>query len=186
MFPKVLFLIHASHSRSTFACLAAFVMLWTASSCASEPAASGGPSSGSPSATAGQVSAGAGGGPASAAPPVAGDGGGAERLTFTELYERAFWTCKKSICHGGAVAGLDMSSPQAAHAALVNQPAQGGGMCAFTGMTRVVPFEPDASLLVGKLQPTAPCGQQMPIGGLLPEQDRLAVRAWIEAGAPID
>jgi hypothetical protein len=113
-------------------------------------------------------------------------GGAAQPLTFNELYTQAFWSCKRSICHGGAVAGLDMSTPAAAHAGLVNQPAQANGICAFTGMTRVVPFQPDQSLLIGKLQPTAPCGQQMPIGGLLSEENRAAVRAWIAAGAPFD
>jgi hypothetical protein len=117
----------------------------------------------------------------------AGAGGGtAQPLGFGELYAQAFRSCKRPICHGGAVAGLDMSTPAAAHAGLVNQPVQPGGMCAFTGMTRVVPFQPDQSLLIGKLQPTAPCGQQMPIGGLLSEEHRTAVRAWIAAGAPFD
>ena len=102
-------------------------------------------------------------------------------LGFSELYTQVFWTCRRSICHGGAVAGLDMSTPAAAHASLVDQPAQPGGACAFTGMTRVVAFQPDQSLLMAKLQPSAPCGQQMPIGGLLSEADREAVRVWIAA-----
>lgn len=119
--------------------------------------------------------------------PVAGTGGAAApRLGFRELYAQAFWSCTRSICHGGAVAGLDMSTPAAAHAGLVNQPAQPEGACAFTAMTRVVPFQPDQSLLIGKLQPSAPCGQQMPIGGLLSQEHRDAVRAWIAAGAPFD
>jgi hypothetical protein len=116
-----------------------------------------------------------------------GPGGGeAGALGFGELYAQAFWTCTRSICHGGGVAGLDMSTPSAAHAALVDQPAQAGGACAFTGMTRVVPFQPDQSLLMGKLQQTPPCGQQMPIGGLLSEEHRAAIRAWIAAGASLD
>jgi hypothetical protein len=125
--------------------------------------------------------------------PVAGDpaGAGAGRganppLGFSELYTQVFWTCQRSICHGGAVAGLDMSTPAAAHAGLVDQPAQPDGKCAFTGMTRVVPFQPDQSLLMAKLQSSVPCGQQMPIGGLLSEENRAAVRAWIVAGAPFD
>ena len=56
-------------------------------------------------------------------------------------------------------------------------------ICAMLGKKRVVPHEPDESLLYLKLTVDAPCGQQMPPGGQLRDDAREQVRAWIEAGA---
>jgi hypothetical protein len=132
-----------------------------------------------PSAAGSQASpvAGAGGGPTAgvmAAPPTP---------TFGYIYANAFKSCTLATCHGAGIAGVDMSSRQAAYASLVNQPPQPMGRCESTHLARVVPFEPDKSLLVAKLEISAPCGQQMPIGGLLPSAQRDLIRMWIAQGA---
>jgi len=51
---------------------------------------------------------------------------------------------------------------------------------------RVVPHEPENSLLYRKLAQTAPCGQQMPPGGQLSLAARERVREWIMLGAKDD
>jgi hypothetical protein len=116
-----------------------------------------------------------------------GGAGGSDAATFTSLYQTAFWTCKSEVCHGIGLAGLDMSSQDAAHASLVRVPAaDAGGMCGEMNRVRVVPGEPDESLLYLKLSSDAPCGQQMPPGGQLSADVREQVRRWIELGAPND
>ena len=87
------------------------------------------------------------------------------------------------MCHGKGLIGLNMASKQAAYASLVDQPPSPKGSCEMLGKKRVVPKDPDESLLFLKLTVDAPCGQQMPPGGQLPEEAREKVRAWSEAGA---
>ena len=49
---------------------------------------------------------------------------------------------------------------------------------------RVVPFEPDQSFLVAKLQGFHDCGSGMPLSGSLSPEDVLVIRSWILDGAP--
>jgi hypothetical protein len=95
-------------------------------------------------------------------------------------------------CHGGAGGMLNMSDAATAYAALVGVAAMGvlpgAPNCSESGLTRVVPGDPDNSLLVQKLSNTQTCGTQMPPGG--PQGGTFgpgqleAVKAWIAAGAP--
>lgn len=55
------------------------------------------------------------------------------------------------------------------------------------GIQLVVPYDPDASLLVQKFSPNPPCGDRMPLGGQELSPDKLAlVRGWIAEGAAND
>jgi hypothetical protein len=109
----------------------------------------------------------------------------AEGPTFTMLYESVFMPCRNPMCHGGGVTGdLNLSSKKIAYDALVDhESSPKNAVCAMLGKKRVVPHEPDESLLYLKLTVDAPCGQQMPPGGQLKDEQRELVRAWIEAGA---
>ena len=120
--------------------------------------------------------------------------------TFSSLRANVFGTGTCTTCHapGGfagfpndVAGGLDFSAPAAAvYASLVNAPAQGPG--AATAATRVVPRDPDHSLLFLKVTSTAVnqpgFGGGMPLGagGSLPQATKDAIRAWIAAGAPND
>jgi hypothetical protein len=117
--------------------------------------------------------------PAPVAPPVSVP----PSPTFGYLYDNVFKTCRIATCHGAGIAGVDMTSRLAAYASLVSQPPQPMGRCESTKLIRVVPSDPDKSLLVAKLEVNAPCGQQMPIGGLLPAEQRALIRTWIAQGA---
>lgn len=104
--------------------------------------------------------------------------------TFSVIYDSVFSTCRNPMCHGGGVTGgLDMSTKQRAYDALVDHASSPTSICAMLGKKRVVPSDPDESLLYLKLTVDAPCGQQMPPGGQLKDEQREQVRAWIEAGA---
>jgi hypothetical protein len=115
-----------------------------------------------------------------------GSAGAAGPNSFGALYAEVFTTCAIPICHGGGRAGLDMSSREAAYASLVDRPADAAGPCAMLGKRRVVAFAPEDSLLLLKLDIRPPCGQQMPVGGQLPEAERERVRQWIALGARDD
>lgn len=111
---------------------------------------------------------------------------GAPPGTFTHIYEKAFKTCRLQ-CHGMGFSMLDMSTREAAYDALVDHESNPKNQaCAELGLKRVEPGDPAKSLLYLKLDIHAPCGQQMPPGGLLPEDQRNEVRGWIAAGAPND
>jgi hypothetical protein len=95
----------------------------------------------------------------SPAPPPSGH-------SFADLYATVIApNCSSPFCHKNGVgirySGLDMSSRVVAYWNLVDQPLAGPS-CALMG-TRVVPFQPAASLMyekVNKVMP--PCGSQMP------------------------
>ena len=103
--------------------------------------------------------------------------------TWNNIFTFDFRTCRLAGCHGTGTAGLDMTSPQAALDTLINQPADPNRECAKFGKQRVVPGKPDESLLYLKLDIKAPCGNQMPVGGELPQKAKDRVKAWIEMGA---
>jgi hypothetical protein len=111
--------------------------------------------------------------------------------TFTELFSTILLpTCAGPFCHGTPVGGMLVMANQAiAHQSLVNQPAMGvtlveGGIdCATTQFMRVVPRDPEMSLLYLKLFEPPPCGDRMPIAQLLTAEQIEQIRLWIEAGA---
>lgn len=106
---------------------------------------------------------------------------GAPRLS--ELVESLFVpTCVLGRCHVTAAPAAELSFTGrriAVHAALVN-----AASTEQPQRRRVVPFDPDASYLIEKLESELPAvGTPMPpMGRLQPEQIE-RVRAWIAAGA---
>lgn len=174
-----------------------FVAFALCAACGSDPPGSSATPAGSlrPSPKSGMPASALGGGGAAGGADtggsIAGGSGSAQagsaaaspEPTFTYIYGQLFRSCVIAPCHGSAVAGVDMSSQANAYASLVNRPPQPMGECEPIGLMRVVPFEPDQSLLTAKLEIDAPCGQQMPIGGLLPDDQRALIRTWIMNGA---
>ena len=79
-----------------------------------------------------------------------------------------------------------MTTQQAAYDSLVDQPSDPNRECAMLGLKRVVPGDPDKSLFYLKLDINAPCGQQMPIGGVLTPKTVTRIRDWIAMGAKND
>jgi hypothetical protein len=78
---------------------------------------------------------------------------------------------------------LDMSTAEAAYANLVGQPAAGAD-CGGSGKVRVLPGDPDQSLIIQKLKGIAGCGAQMPDNyPALPSDQIALIEAWIAAGA---
>ncbi len=125
--------------------------------------------------------------------------GGAEEEdpTFSEIYDEIFVAsgCTAApLCHGNDQGKLTMRDRDGAYAALVNVKAMGMNIpdngtahCADTGLTRVVPGDPDNSLLVQKIEQVTPaCGSRMPIGTPLIDDQMEKVRNWIAAGAKND
>jgi hypothetical protein len=106
--------------------------------------------------------------------------------TWSGIYNYEFKTCRLDICHGGGTAKLNMATKESAYASLVDQPALAEGQCAKLNKLRVAPNDPDNSLLYLKLSQTAPCGQQMPPGGLFKPDARERLREWILQGAKND
>jgi len=87
------------------------------------------------------------------------------------------WNSHCIGCHGaGGNAGLDLRA-SAGPAALVNVAATG-----YAG-SRVVPGDPDASVLTRKLQGDPTTGDRMPLGGALSAGQIETIRSWIAAGA---
>jgi hypothetical protein len=84
-----------------------------------------------------------------------------------------------------------MSDAASAYAALVGVKAMGTGggsvSCGSTDWVRVVPGDPDVSLLVQKLASTsAPCGQRMPPATMIGAAQLDQLRMWIANGANND
>jgi hypothetical protein len=101
--------------------------------------------------------------------------------------------CATSYCHVATNrAGLNMSSASLAYMRLVGVKAgelerDPYALCKESGLLRVVPGDPDASLLIQKLAPPAtgvPCGKVMPENQkALPETELTRIRRWIAQGA---
>ena len=106
--------------------------------------------------------------------------------TWSSLYDNELWSCSNPMCHGGGLAGVNFASKDAAWHSLIDQPANPKFDCAGLGKKRIVPGDPDNSLLILKLDINAPCGQQMPPGGTLSDKAVARVREWIELGAKND
>ncbi len=89
--------------------------------------------------------------------------------------------CAVSGCHGGASAqrGLQLD-PGFSYGNLVNVPS-----AQDPSQTRIVPGDPDHSLIVHKLEGTQTVGDRMPQGGpYLPQSTIDRIREWIQNGAP--
>jgi hypothetical protein len=108
--------------------------------------------------------------------------------TFTAVYgEIISPVCAGLFCHGAADTGnLSMVTQPAAYTSLVNVPAQGPN-CADSGLLRVDPGAPDASLLYLKVT-NPPCGAEMPPGyePYLDSRETAQISEWISLGAPND
>ena len=124
--------------------------------------------------------------------------------SFTQVYTTVIApTCSSDFCHNNGVGirfcGLDMSSRVVAYWNLVDQPLVGPS-CALMG-TRVVPFQPAASLMYLKVSQTMPpCGSQMPAdpttlltkgsavfaGNALSSDEQQLIYNWIKDGAQND
>ena len=122
-------------------------------------------------------------------------GGGPAPTDLTGIHKSlSELTCK--ACHSaGSDNNFLASDACAMHAALVGKTAQSTNPmgCGMSGMTLVVPGNPDGSLLIEKLKNRTggmmpPCGSSMPVGGSPLEADHAplfnAIKMWIAAGAP--
>lgn len=136
--------------------------------------------SASADAAAGSPSAPGTAGAMSAPPPDDG------KPTWSGIYNHSFRSCRNAICHGKGVAGVDMTSQQSAYDSLVGHASDPTRECAKLGLNRVEPGEPEKSLMWLKLDINAPCGQQMPPGGTLPQAVVDRVHDWIAQGAKND
>lgn len=108
--------------------------------------------------------------------------------TFSAIYDELFCArgCSTGFCHRDGDGGLLFRSKQEAYCALVG--VTPSALCENDFSARVVPGDPDASLLVAKFGFEPPCGSPMPIGSresndLVTAEHRAQVVAWIAAGA---
>lgn len=92
-------------------------------------------------------------------------------------------SCTFSSCHGTESPKAGLSLTGSTHGQLVNQPSS-----QVEGRLRVIPSDPDRSYLLEKLVDEIPtAGSRMPYtSSPLPEEKILAIRRWIELGAPND
>ena len=122
--------------------------------------------------------------------------------SFTKVYSEVIQPrCTNDFCHYSGVSirysALDLSSTVRAYWSLVGVPCQGPA-CSQSGM-RVVPWQPDQSIMYRKLLPSPPCGIQMPAdsttfstngtselafsGAALSADDLQLIHDWIQEGA---
>ena len=122
--------------------------------------------------------------------------------SFTRVYAEVIQpSCTNDFCHFNTVSirysALDLSSKVRAYWSLVGLPCMGPA-CSQIG-TRVVPWDPDQSVMYRKLSPTPPCGVQMPAdkttfstngtselkfsGVQLPSDQQQLIYDWIAEGA---
>jgi hypothetical protein len=116
-------------------------------------------------------------------------GSSTSSTTFTEVYTTVLAkNCTNATCHfsgsGSLLGALDMSSQPAAYMNLVNVKAA-GIKCGTSGLTRVVPSDPNSSLMYEKVHDAVPpCGAQMPYGlPALVADEQALIFDWINAGA---
>ena len=101
--------------------------------------------------------------------------------TFASVRDDIFIPrCGVTGCHGGANAVDDLNLAEDAFADLVNVPS-----AEVAGAIRVVPGDPDNSLLFQVLNGAVAPVEQMPQGtpGGLPDDDIERIRLWIKDGA---
>jgi polyvinyl alcohol dehydrogenase (cytochrome) len=114
--------------------------------------------------------------------------GGPVPIGFSAIWTQVFGGngCKSVFCHGANAGNLSLETRDIAYAQLVGVPASSPS-CASSGLLRVAPGNPDASLLLQKMAHVTPvCGTVMPpaMGLTVSEAQLSQVRAWIAAGAP--
>lgn len=108
-------------------------------------------------------------------------------VTFTEVYGILMQNCAGAGCHtsGFAAAGLSMSSKSAAYTNLVS-----ASSTQCRGQQRVVPGNPDTSVLVRALEHTTFSGCRIPAmpegRAALPQSAIDSITAWIADGAAND
>lgn len=105
---------------------------------------------------------------------------GALDPTLTTIYDEVFQgSCAFESCHGGPnpESDLDLSSTSAAFATLIGVDGE------EADVVRVVPGDPDNSLLYQLLLAPVGDARQMPVGDQLPDPEIEAIRQWIEDGA---
>jgi hypothetical protein len=114
--------------------------------------------------------------------------GGMVDPTWSSIYQRIIApTCAgTAFCHntdgGGAEGNMDMSDKDMALMNLINVAAM-GEECGDSGRVRVVPGDPDSSLLIQKLE-GPDCGSRMPLSrSKLSDATIQAFRDWIADGA---
>lgn len=110
--------------------------------------------------------------------------------TYAPTYD-AVWSeilvsdCALEFCHGGSSDFLQLASKAIGYRSLVGAPAQGPD-CVDSGLERVAPFDPDASLMYRKITNPS-CGSKMPrMYGppvVLDPRAIEQVRTWIACGA---
>jgi hypothetical protein len=112
---------------------------------------------------------------------LAAPGPGPSAATLSQIQNEIFNnSCAFSGCHAGGspAAGMNLSSGQS-FSNLVNRPSSQNA-----SLTRVIPFDANGSLIVQKLEGTAPVGSRMPLGRApLSNSEIQTVREWIDAGA---
>ena len=124
-------------------------------------------------------------------PPPAPDSGVVHTYepTFTAVWNEVLLPrCIDAYCHTGGAA-MDLSTQELAYQELYDVPAD-ANLCKDSGLKRVVPGDPDQSLLITKLDEAPPCGARMParLGPpvILPQEEIDQMREWITLGAPND
>ncbi|HKP58074.1 MAG TPA: PQQ-binding-like beta-propeller repeat protein [Polyangiales bacterium] len=132
----------------------------------------------------------AGSGGSAAGSGAAGNSAG-NSSAFSAIYSQIIAPrCAGSVCHSSSSTGGSLNLPAGASAStvrssLLNKPAS-GPECTTSGMSLVVPGNPEMSLLYRKLTDTPPCGSRMPPTGALPAAELDRIRTWIMNGAADD
>jgi hypothetical protein len=107
------------------------------------------------------------------------DGGEAREPTLSAIRRDIFEPrCNFGACHGGGSPVRGLGLGEGAFAALVDV-----ASAEDPNVKRVVPGDPDASLLYRVLQGPVGGTRQMPVGSAVDAADLEQVRAWIESGA---
>jgi hypothetical protein len=91
------------------------------------------------------------------------DGGGGAGMPACNAQREVFPVlCATSVCHDGALNGVDLIAP-AVEQRVLDVPAA-GVFCKASGLRLVDSRDPERSLLLLKLSETPPCGSSMPLG----------------------
>src|SRR6185295_17480085 len=120
--------------------------------------------------------------------PDAGSGASAgDPNAFSSIYTQVLAKrCAGTPCHTGTSAGgsfsLSAGTASKVRSSLLDKPAS-GAQCASSGLSLVVPGDPDMSLLYRKLTDMPSCGARMPPTGALTMDEIDRVRVWIANGA---
>lgn len=112
-----------------------------------------------------------------------GDGDGAAKVTLAVLSMEIFTpNCTFSGCHGGSFLSANMSLEADRIAGEIIGVASSG-----SDLNRIEPGNPEASYLLKKVRGDGDVNSQMPLNRTPLTADQIElIRAWIEAGAPIE